>query len=608
MAMYVKRVQIDEGFLDGLDLALQPGLNVLFGPRGVGKTSLIQLLRFCLGASAHSEDVAAAARAHALAILGEGEITVTLSDGTSDMVVSRTAEEDLPRSDGPIPSVTVLGPNEIETISLSPVGRLRLLDTLWSDRDGYRRREAQIRAAIRGHTERIGSLASEIAALDAELLIRDGALASLAAERTAQEELLGRIAATASDREALTRLVAQSSALAAEGDAISRAAAAITRLAEGLADLPSIPDELTETSGFVRLGPATQRAVRVSQLLGRLRSEVAALDADLRTAGQQHSSVRLEAEQSARDLRRRLDALEEGAGSSAQRIAKLQQDVDRLADIASRRQKRAAEFSRIVRQRGELFDEWDHLRQQRLEQRRGIAEHLNGELGPAIQVDIRQSEITTEYMNAVANVLRGSGLHHGTLSPRLAEQMTPRELVEAIEHGDVDAIATAAGIQPTRAARIIEQGRDNGIAEVASARIEDGVVLKLLDGREYKETPELSTGQRCTIVLPILLTMASDLLIVDQPEDNLDNAFIATTIVPSLIRRKIDSQLLFSTHNANIPVLGGADRVVLLGSDGKRGFVRLASELEDPRSVEAIVTVMEGGEDAFRSRAAFYGR
>lgn len=48
------------------------------------------------------------------------------------------------------------------------------------------------------------------------------------------------------------------------------------------------------------------------------------------------------------------------------------------------------------------------------------------------------------------------------------------------------------------------------------------------------------------------------ILIVDQPEDHIDNAFIADTLIKSILARPANGQLLFSTHNANIPVLGSA--------------------------------------------------
>ena len=94
---------------------------------------------------------------------------------------------------------------------------------------------------------------------------------------------------------------------------------------------------------------------------------------------------------------------------------------------------------------------------------------------------------------------------------------------------------------------------------------------------------------------------------MDQPEDHLDNAFIVDTIVSRICARAPEQQLLLSTHNANIPVLGDADQVILLRSDGRRGFVAHQGPLDDPVTVEAITSVMEGGIEAFRKRAAFYG-
>ena len=94
---------------------------------------------------------------------------------------------------------------------------------------------------------------------------------------------------------------------------------------------------------------------------------------------------------------------------------------------------------------------------------------------------------------------------------------------------------------------------------------------------------------------------------MDQPEDHLDNSFITSTVVEALRNRYPEDQLLFASHNANIPVLGDADLVVALDSDGKRGFVKHSGPLMDPDSVRAITDVMEGGVDAFRRRADFYG-
>jgi ABC-type cobalamin/Fe3+-siderophores transport system ATPase subunit len=146
-----------------------------------------------------------------------------------------------------------------------------------------------------------------------------------------------------------------------------------------------------------------------------------------------------------------------------------------------------------------------------------------------------------------------------------------------------------------------------GTDELVTCELQDSVVLSLLDGGEYKSTEHLSTGQRCTVVLPILLAKEDRILVIDQPEDHLDNGFIVGTAIEAIRKRKQMGQLLFSTHNPNIPVLGEASQVIFMGSDGQNGFVRHSGPLDDARSIEAITTVMEGGLEAFHRRAEFYG-
>jgi hypothetical protein len=95
---------------------------------------------------------------------------------------------------------------------------------------------------------------------------------------------------------------------------------------------------------------------------------------------------------------------------------------------------------------------------------------------------------------------------------------------------------------------------------------------------------------------------------MDQPEDHLDNGFVVETVVKAIQSRPADDQLIVASHNANIPVLGEASRVVVLESDGQTGGVASADELDADDSVEAITRIMEGGREAFQLRGAFYAR
>ena len=93
-------------------------------------------------------------------------------------------------------------------------------------------------------------------------------------------------------------------------------------------------------------------------------------------------------------------------------------------------------------------------------------------------------------------------------------------------------------------------------------------------------------------------------LLIDQPEDNLDNRFVFESIVGTIGAIKRRRQLIFVTHNPNIPVLGEADRVFVMDSDGTTARRVNAGSVDDCK--QNIVTLLEGGADAFRRRGQRY--
>jgi hypothetical protein len=254
------------------------------------------------------------------------------------------------------------------------------------------------------------------------------------------------------------------------------------------------------------------------------------------------------------------------------------------------------------------LDRIEQLRDDRFAARARIATDLNRVLAPRIHISVSRAGQFEMFTAAIADALKGSGLRYGDLAPALAKKVSPRELLEAAESDDVDFIADATGISGDRTARLLAHLREADLGALGTASVEDLVDFQLLDGSDYKDIGELSTGQRCTVVLPIVLRHTERILIVDQPEDHIDNAFIAETLILSLLARDPKSQIIFSSHNANIPVLGNANQVVQLGSDGKRGFALTASGLETGQVVKAITSVMEGGLQAFEKRKSFYER
>jgi hypothetical protein len=129
------------------------------------------------------------------------------------------------------------------------------------------------------------------------------------------------------------------------------------------------------------------------------------------------------------------------------------------------------------------------------------------------------------------------------------------------------------------------------------------------DGVEYRKLDDLSKGQRATALLLLLLSVSTTPLIIDQPEDDLDNRFVYHGIVQHLRELKGTRQVLVSTHNANVPVLGDAELVVVLESDGHLGTSPAdgIGSLDEPQIRQFAERLLEGGEEAFRARRHLYG-
>jgi chromosome segregation protein len=124
---------------------------------------------------------------------------------------------------------------------------------------------------------------------------------------------------------------------------------------------------------------------------------------------------------------------------------------------------------------------------------------------------------------------------------------------------------------------------------------------------------QASPGQQASALLELLLRQSAGTLIIDQPEDDLDNRVIMNIV--NLIRTsKSGRQLLFATHNPNIVVNGDADKVIALKA-GKnmpgrepdpRVQIDVDGAIETPDVRYAITHVMEGGQEAFDLRSRKY--
>jgi predicted ATPase len=136
---------------------------------------------------------------------------------------------------------------------------------------------------------------------------------------------------------------------------------------------------------------------------------------------------------------------------------------------------------------------------------------------------------------------------------------------------------------------------------------DDLVAARFRDRDVFRPITRGSMGQKNTAILSLLLTVGSGPLVLDQPEDDLDNRYIYDVVVDLLRATKTERQIITATHNANVPVNGDAETIVALDPALDGSTPMLAGTLESSDVKDAVSNIMEGSEAAFRLRRQRYG-
>ncbi|MCY4462043.1 MAG: ATPase, partial [Albidovulum sp.] len=192
-----------------------------------------------------------------------------------------------------------------------------------------------------------------------------------------------------------------------------------------------------------------------------------------------------------------------------------------------------------------------------------------------------------------------------------AEELTVLGLVAAIREGRDALLGKPWGLTSGVAETLVRMTAAQ-VYGLEAIDLEDLVGLELNVSHtsdRYRALNRLSTGQQCTAILHLLLLDNPDPLVMDQPEDNLDNAFIAERIVQELRTAKTERQFLFATHNANIPVFGDAEWIGVCSASDDRAEMPINEQgsIDIPAIRDRVANILEGGKEAFMQRKEKYG-
>lgn len=611
------------GFLDGARLHFNSNLNVLVGGRGTGKSTIIESLRYVLAIEPLGEE---ARKAH------EGVLKNVLKSGTKVSLLVRshrpskndyTIERIIPNPPvvkdetgevltlsprDVVPGVEVFGQHEISELTKSREKLTLLLERFVESDPGASIQKAKLRMELERSRGRILDVQREIELIDERLAMlpsleetqkrfQDAGLEERLKEKSLlvrEERVLTtmreRLAPVSANRQELAELLPIDSAFLS---------------AKALEGLPN-RGLLLEGAGILD---------RVSKQLQGITNQIAtivtAADTDLSGLHARWDKRREAADTTYQSLLRVLQK----SKIDGEEFIRLRRQIEELRPLREKKDALTRDLATHQANRRKLLDEWVNLQSSQYRALENAAKRVTKKLDGRVQAKVTMGG-NREPLERLLREEIGGNL--AALLERLksGDSLSLLDLAQRCREGK-DGLITHYGLPPAGAERLAQCTPDifMKIEELdlpATTKIELNTASEG-EPATWQALEALSTGQKATAVLLLLLLESEAPLVVDQPEDDLDNRFITDGVVPIMKDEKRKRQFIFSTHNANIPVLGDAELIIGL-STGIRDEVvqgrisdRHMGSIDIQTVREMVEEILEGGKTAFEMRRQKYG-
>jgi len=610
------------GFLDATSVHFNGNLNVLVGGRGTGKSTMIESLRCVLGLDPLGEEARHAYEGFVRYVLGSGTKISLLVRSHKPSARSYTIERSIPNppvvknESGEVltlsprdvmPGVEVFGQHEISELAKSPEKRTLLLERFLDRDPALSGRKSKLKLELERSRGRIVDVRREMKALEERLAALPGL-----------EETQKRFQEAGLEE----RLKDKSLVIREERVFFS--------FSERLEPIRSLHAELVETlpldAAFV--SPKALEGLPNAAILSELGTILGTLSTELKVVADQLAKTLEESDAAIAGIKTRWEERRNVIEETYERLLRelqkskidgaefirLRKQIEELRPLRERKEALRRDLSTHEAHRRNLLAEWEDLKGKEYREFQTAAKKVSRKLGNRVRVEVTMAG-NREPLERILREI-GGNLSAALERLRSVEQISLPDLAQRCRDGR-DALMKYYGLPAGSAERIAQADlelfmRIEELDLPATTKIELNTAPEGEPAR-WQTLEALSTGQKATAVLLLLLLESEAPLVVDQPEDDLDNRFITEGVVPIMRREKRRRQFVFSTHNANIPVLGDAELILGLAAsgEGREGHARIAPEYMgsiDSRTVRELVEeILEGGKDAFEMRRSKYG-
>lgn len=610
------------GFLRDTAVHFNENLNVLVGGRGTGKSTMIESIRYALGLDPLGDE---AQKAH------DGVIRHVLQSGTKVSLLVRshkpsercyTIERSVPNPPvvkdeagevltlsphDVMPGVEVFGQHEISELTKSPE-KLTLLLERFVDRDpSLSGRKSKLSLELERSRSRIVDVRREMKRLDERLSTLPGLEETQKRfQQAGLEERLKEKSQLIREERLFSNLEERLDQYRTLYNDLTEGLPVDTAFASSKA-LDGLPN-VDILSGIEKiLGTLSTNLESVCEQFGKALGAADRAIAETKTHwNERKTAIEETYEKLLRELQKsKIDGAE---------FIKLRQQIEELRPLKDKTESLKRDLEAHEAQRRNLLAEWEDIKAAEYRLIETAAKRVSRKLRDRVRVRVTMAGNREPLEQLLREV--GGNLAAALERLRAKDQLSLPELAQHCSEGK-ESLIKHYNLPSGAAERIAQAGLD------LFMRIEE-LELPVTTEIELNTAPDgepatwqtlqaLSTGQKATAVLLLLLLESEAPLVVDQPEDDLDNRFITEGVVPIMRQEKRRRQFVFSTHNANIPVLGDAELILGLAASGeaREGHARIATEhmgsIDSGSVRELVEEILEGGKAAFEMRRSKYG-
>jgi PHP family Zn ribbon phosphoesterase len=611
------------GFLDGTAVHFNTNLNVLVGGRGTGKSTIIESLRYILGLDTIGDD---ARKAH------EGIVRYVLRSGTKISLLVRSyrpskreylIERTIPnppvvRTDtgevsnllpqDVLPRVEVYGQHEISEVTRSPEKLTRLLDRFIERDESAERRKSELRRELEKNRRNVLDVQAELTQIEERLAALPGLEETLKQFQDAGLESRLREQSLIVREERVLNTVNERIKPFRECLANLRRELPIDNAflsAKALEELPGKEILAGASSVLDQLGRDVEEAARV------LEEAIQRADSSMVEVRKQWDARKKEVQAAYEKILRELQK----SRVDGEEFIRLRRQIEELRPLRERKALLQRTQKEHATRRRELLTQWEDIKAEEVRALDRAAKRVSKKLRDRVDVQVTASGDREPLAEVLRNKV-GGRLSEAIDALSNTPDLSLPALVKACQEG-ATAVAKGFGIPPAQADRLTKASPDV-LMQIEELELPAATTIKLNTAPlgtppAWQALNELSTGQKATAVLLLLLLESDSPLIVDQPEDDLDNRFITEGVVPRMRDEKRRRQFVFSTHNANIPVLGDAELILGLKAQGEaeHGTAKVPAEymgsIDSKQVRELVEEILEGGREAFEMRRLKYG-